>query len=157
MSKLPLRREFAFTLMDVARLMKTYADQRARQFGISKAQWGVLMRLQLAEGLNQAELAEMLDLQPITLTRLLDVLAANGLIERKPDPNDRRANKLYLTPAALPLLERLNELGADMMSNVLDGIEQSTVESMLSDLQDVRGNLRTLTGRNSEPSQAANG
>jgi MarR family transcriptional regulator for hemolysin len=157
MPKLPLKREFAFTLMDVARLMKTYADQRARQFGISKAQWGVLMRLQLAEGLNQAELAEMLDLQPITLTRLLDVLASNRLIERRPDPNDRRANKLYLTPAARPLLEQLNELGADMMSNVLDGIDQSTVERMLSDLQDVRGNLRGLTGRNSESSQAANG
>jgi MarR family transcriptional regulator for hemolysin len=157
MPKLPLKREFAFTLMDVARLMKTYADQRARQFGISKAQWGVLMRLQLAEGLNQAELAEMLDLQPITLTRLLDVLASNGLIERRPNPNDRRANRLYLAPAARPLLEQLNEHGADMMSNVLDGIDQSTVERMLSDLQDVRGNLRGLTGRNSESSQAANG
>ena len=156
MSKLPLNREFAFTLMDVARLMKTYADQRARQFGISKAQWGVLMRLQFAEGLNQAELAEMLDLQPITLTRVLDTLAENGLIERKPDPNDRRANKLYLTPAALPLLEQLNKLGLDMMANVLSGIDRGTVERMLSDLQDVRGNLRNLTGRNTEPSQAVN-
>jgi MarR family transcriptional regulator for hemolysin len=157
MPKLPLKREFAFTLMDVARLMKTYADQRARQFGISKAQWGVLMRLQLAEGLKQHELAEALDLQPITLTRLLDTLAENGLIERTPDPNDRRANRLYLTPAALPLLERLNELGADMMGNVLDGVDRATVERMLSDLQDVRGNLRNLTGRNTEASQAANG
>jgi MarR family transcriptional regulator for hemolysin len=157
MPKLPLNREFAFTLMDVARLMKTYADHRARQFGISKAQWGVLMRLQLAEGLKQTELAEALDLQPITLTRLLDTLAENGLIERKPDPNDRRANRLYLTPAALPLLERLNELGADMMANVLDGVDRETVERMLGDLQDVRGNLRSLTGRHSEQSQAANG
>jgi MarR family transcriptional regulator for hemolysin len=99
----------------------------------------------------------MLDVQPITLTRLLDVLASNGLIERRPNPNDRRANRLYLTPAARPLLEQLNELGADMMSNVLDGIDQSTVERMLSDLQDVRANLRGLTGRNSESSQAANG
>jgi MarR family transcriptional regulator for hemolysin len=156
MPKLPLNREFAFTLMDVARLMKTYADHRARQFGISKAQWGVLMRLQLAEGLKQTELAEALDLQPITLTRLLDTLAENGLIERKPDPNDRRANRLYLTPAALPLLERLNELGADMMANVLDGVDRETVERMLGDLQDVRGNLRSLTGRHSEQSQAAN-
>jgi MarR family transcriptional regulator for hemolysin len=156
MPKLPLNREFAFTLMDVARLMKTYADQRARQFGISKAQWGVLMRLQLAEGLNQAELAEALDLQPITLTRLLDVLATNGLIERKPDPKDRRANLLYLTPAARPLLERLNELGTDMMANVLEGIDRTTVERMLADLQTVRGNLRNLTGRHSEQSQAAN-
>lgn len=157
MPKLPLNREFAFTLMDVARLMKTYADQRARQFGISKAQWGVLMRLQLSEGQNQTELAEALDLQPITLTRLLDTLAENGLIERKPDPKDRRANLLYLTPAALPLLERLNELGTDMMANVLDGVDRATVERMLSDLQDVRGNLRNLTGRNSETPQAANG
>jgi MarR family transcriptional regulator for hemolysin len=157
MPKLPLNREFAFTLMDVARLMKTYADQRARQFGISKAQWGVLMRLQLAEGMNQAELAEMLDLQPITLTRLLDTLAENGLIERKPDPKDRRANRLYLTPAALPLLERLNELGLDMMGNVLDGIDRARVELMLRELQDVRGNLRNLTGRNTDSSQAANG
>jgi MarR family transcriptional regulator for hemolysin len=157
MAKLPLNREFAFTLMDVARLMKTYADQRARQFGISRAQWGVLMRLHLNEGLNQADLAEILDLQPITLTRLLDGLAANGLIERKPDPNDRRANRLFLTPAALPLLERLNELGADMMASVLDGIDRATVERMLHDLEDVRGNLRGLIGRNAESSQAANG
>jgi MarR family transcriptional regulator for hemolysin len=157
MPKLPLNREFAFTLMDVARLMKTYADQRARQFGISKAQWAVLMRLQLAEGLKQTELAEALDLQPITLTRLLDTLAENGLIERKPDPNDRRANRLYLTPAALPLLERLNELGANMMADVLDGVDRATVERMLHDLQDVRSNLRGLTGRHSEQSHAANG
>jgi MarR family transcriptional regulator for hemolysin len=157
MPKLPLNREFAFTLMDVARLMKTYADQRARQFGISKAQWGVLMRLQLAEGQKQTELAEALDLQPITLTRLLDTLADNGLIERKPDPNDRRANRLYLTPAALPLLEQLNKLGADMMADVLDGVDRETVERMLGDLQDVRSNLRGLTGRHTEQSQAANG
>lgn len=157
MAKLPLNREFAFTLMDVARLMKTYADQRARAFGISRAQWGVLMRLHLNEGLNQADLAEILDLQPITLTRLLDGLAANGLIERKPDPNDRRANRLYLTPAALPLLERLNELGADMMGSVLEGIDRATVERMLHDLEDVRANLRGLIGRNAESSRAANG
>ena len=100
----PIKREFAFTIMDVARLLKTYADQRARQFGISRAQWAVLIRIDRSEGLKQSELAEMLDLQPITLTRLLDRLADNGLIERRADPNDRRANRLYLKPAAKPLL-----------------------------------------------------
>jgi MarR family transcriptional regulator for hemolysin len=153
---LPRNREFAFTLMDVARLMKTYADQRARQFGISRARWGVLMKLQRVEGLKQSELAEMLDLQPITLTRLLDGLAANGLIERKPDPNDRRANRLYLTPAALPLIERLNKLGADMMAAVLDDIEPDTVEQMLHDLNNVRTNLRALISRG-PAQQASNG
>jgi MarR family transcriptional regulator for hemolysin len=157
MSPPSFSRQLAVARIDSARLLKTYADQQARQFGISHAQWAVLARLDRTEGLKQSELAELLDLQPISLTRLLDRLAANGLIERKPDPNDRRANRLYLTPAALPLLERLNELGLDMMSNVLDGIDRSRVELMLRELQDVRGNLRTLTGRNTDSSQAANG
>src|SRR6478609_5475825 len=123
MPPVPLNREFAFTLTDVARLLKTYADQRARQFGISRAQWSVLFRLDRSEGLKQSELAEILDVQPITLTRLLDRLAANGLIERRPDPNDRRANRLYLTPAARPLLDRLADLGSDMMGTVLSGLD----------------------------------
>ena len=131
MPPLPVKREIAFTIMDVARLLKTYADQRARQFGISRAQWAVLIRLDRTEGLKQSELAEMLDLQPISLTRLLDRLADNGLIERRADPNDRRANRLFLTPAARPLLDRLSELGADMMETVLDGLDDKSIERML--------------------------
>jgi MarR family transcriptional regulator for hemolysin len=73
-------REFAFILNDVARLLRTYADYKAGQFGMTRAQWAVLVRLDRAEGLSQSELAEMLDLQPITLTRLLDKLADSGLI-----------------------------------------------------------------------------
>src|SRR4029079_8935288 len=144
-----INREFAFTLSDVARLLKTYADQRARQFGISRAQWSVLFRLDRSEGLKQSELAEILDLQAITLTRLLDRLAATGLIERRPDPNDRRANRLYLTPAARPLLERLSCLGADMLDTVLEGLARKTVERMLIDLNAVKENLRAAINRNS--------
>ena len=95
------RREFAFFINDVARMLRTYADQRARQLGMTRAQWAVMARLEHAEGLKQSELAEMLDLQPITLTRLVDRLCANGLIERRPDPNDRRAKRL-LPDAARP-------------------------------------------------------
>jgi MarR family transcriptional regulator for hemolysin len=157
MPPVPINREFAFTLSDVARLLKTYADQRARQFGISRAQWAVLLRLDRSEGLKQSELAEILDLQPISLTRLLDRLAANGLIERRPDPNDRRANRLYLTPAARPLLERLADLGADLMETVLTGLDRKTVERMLHDLNAVKDNLRTAINRNPTPAQAANG
>ena len=73
------RREFAFVLNDVARLLRTYADQRARRLGITRAQWAVMARLEHAEGLKQSELADLLDLQPITLTRLVDRLCANGL------------------------------------------------------------------------------
>ena len=123
MSKLPAKREIAFTIMDVARMLRTYADQRARQFGISRAQWTVLIRIDRTEGLKQSELADILDMQPISLTRLLDRLAENGLIERRADPNDRRANRLYLKPAARPMLEQLAALGTDMMTTVLDGLE----------------------------------
>ena len=153
----PINREIAFTIMDVARLLKTYADQRARQFGISRAQWVVLVRIDRTEGLKQSELAELLDLQPISLTRLLDRLAENGLIERRADPNDRRANRLFLTPAARPLLEQLAELGNDMMATVLDGLDAKTVERMLRDLGLVKDNLRAAIARNSTQQQAANG
>src|SRR6476619_3966453 len=71
-------REFGFILNDVARLLRTYADYRAAQFGMTRAQWAVLVRLDRSEGLNQSELAEMLDLQPITLTRLLEQLGTLG-------------------------------------------------------------------------------
>jgi ribonucleotide monophosphatase NagD (HAD superfamily)/DNA-binding HxlR family transcriptional regulator len=114
-------------------MLKTYADQRARQFGISRAQWGVLVRLDRSEGLKQTELAEMLDLQPISLTRLLDRLAENGLIERRADPNDRRANRLYLTPAARPLLAELAGLGHDMMGTVLEGLDDEAGARLLRD------------------------
>jgi MarR family transcriptional regulator for hemolysin len=153
----PLKREFAFTIMDVARLLRTYADQRGRQFGISRAQWAVLTRIDRNEGLKQSELADMLDLQPITLTRLLDRLAHNGLIERRADPNDRRANRLYLKPAAKPLLGRLADLGTDMMEIVLDGISSTSIERMLKELTAVKDNLRSAIAANANHDQAANG
>ncbi|MEP7031738.1 MAG: MarR family transcriptional regulator [Pseudolabrys sp.] len=143
--------------MDVARLLKTYADQRGRQFGISRAQWAVLIRIERTEGLKQSELAEILDLQPISLTRLLDRLADNGLIERRADPNDRRANRLYLKPAAKPLLNRLSELGADMMETVIEGLPAASVERMLKELGLVKDNLRSAIARNANQQQAANG
>ncbi|HET7191208.1 MAG TPA: MarR family transcriptional regulator [Pseudolabrys sp.] len=157
MTAQPVKREFAFTIMDVARLLKTYADQRARQFGISRAQWAVLIRIDRNEGLKQSELADMLDLQPITLTRLLDRLADNGLIERRADPNDRRANRLYLKPAAKPLLDRLTVLGGDMMETVLDGLTSASIERMLKELAAVKDNLRTAIANNANQQQAANG
>jgi MarR family transcriptional regulator, transcriptional regulator for hemolysin len=152
----PVKREIAFTIMDVARMLRTYADQLARQFGISRAQWGVLVRLDRSEGLKQSELAEILDLQPISLTRLLDRLAEARLIERRADPNDRRANRLFLTPAARPMLDRLATLGSGMMETVLDGIDVKSVERMLNELGLMKENLRRAISRNSQK-QAVNG
>ena len=138
----PNNRELAFAINDVARLLRTYADHEARRFGMTRAKWAVLARLDRFEGLKQAELAEMLDLQPITLTRLLDGLAENGLIERRPDPDDRRAKRLFLTPAARPLLERLTALGEDLMATALAGLEPPELDALLGRLNLVKENLR---------------
>lgn len=142
-----LNREFAFTINDVARMLRTYADHKAAQFGITRAQWVVLVRLDRSEGLKQSELAEILDLQPISLTRLLDKLCECGLIERRPDPVDRRAKRLFLTPAARPLLEKLGDLGEELMATALAGVEAGSVERMIGELGAVKENLRQAIAR----------
>jgi MarR family transcriptional regulator for hemolysin len=140
-------RELAFAINDVARLLKTYADQAAGRFGMTRAKWAVLARLDRFEGLKQTDLADMLDLQPISLTRLLDGLADNGLIERRPDPDDRRAKRLYLTPAARPLLEQLTSLGEDLMETALAGLDRTDIEALLSGLGIIKENLRHAVQR----------
>ena len=142
-----IRRDLAFTINDVARLLRNYADQKAAQFGMSRAKWAVLARLDRFEGLKQAELADMLDLQPISLTRLLDGLSANGLIERRPDPEDRRAKRLYLTPAARPLLEQLSILGEDLTATAFAGLDEATEAELLHRLSAVKENLRRVVQR----------
>ena len=123
-------------------MLRTYADQRARQLGMTRAQWAVLARLEYNEGLKQTELAEMLDLQPITLTRLVDRLCANGLIERRADLGDRRVKRLYLTAQARPLMDRLANLGDDMMATVLERFDAKMIERMIGELGGVKDNLK---------------
>src|SRR6476620_11803308 len=146
-SMMSKKRDLAFTINDVARLLRNYADQKAAQFGMSRAKWAVLARLDRFEGLKQAELADMLDLQPISLTRLLDGLADNGLIERRPDPEDRRAKRLYLTPAARPLLGRLSGLGGELSGTPCAGIDPAGGALLLARLKGVRKNLRRVVQR----------
>jgi MarR family transcriptional regulator for hemolysin len=146
MPKISRRREFVFLLLDVARLLKTHADQRVRGLNMTRAQWAVLSRLDRCEGLKQSELAEMLEIQPITLTRLVDRLCAAGLVERRSDPQDRRAKRLFLKPAARPLVERLAKLGDEMMAEVLAGIDGQTIEFMIAQLTRTKENLRNGGG-----------
>jgi len=135
-------REILFVISDVGRLLRTYADHKARQFGMTRAQWAVLLRLERHEGLKQSDLAEILDIQPITLTRLVDRLCDNGLIERRPDPNDRRAKRLYLTPAARPLLDHIDTQVEELGDTVLAGIDRSSGSTLLTQLERARENLK---------------
>lgn len=143
-------RDLAFLINDVGRMLRTYADQEARRLGMTRAQWAVLKRLESNEGLKQSELADMLDLQPITLTRLVDRLCDNGLIERRADPNDRRAKRLFLTPAAQPLMNRLDTLGQNLMESILDGLAPEKTDAALTYLGAMKENLRRLLQENAD-------
>lgn len=156
MPKYSLEREIAFSINDVARLLRTLADQRAGEFGMTRAQWAVLVRVERTEGLKQSELAEMLDLQPITLTRLIDRLCDNGLIERRADPADRRAKRLYLTPAAGPVIERFDILGSDLMEAALSGLDGSDRERLKANLSTIKDNVRQALAQRSAANKEAN-
>jgi MarR family transcriptional regulator for hemolysin len=144
-------REILFLLSDVGRLLRTLADQRARLMGMTRAQWAVLLRLERLEGLNQSDLAEDLDIQPITLTRLVDRLCDSGLIERRPDPKDRRAKLLFLTPAARPLLDRVAEHLEELSAIVFAGTDLAALEPMVRQLGLARDNLKHAIQQNSSP------
>ncbi len=153
MRSFPVQRDFAFLINDVARMLRTYADHKARQLGMTRAQWAVLFRLERVEGLKQSELAELLDIQPITLTRLIDRLCDSGLIERRNDPADRRAKRLFLTPAARPVIDQLNDLTNDLMATILAGIDRSQVENMVAQLAIAKENLRTAIQNRGEEAE----
>jgi len=137
------RRELGFLLSDAARALRTVVDQRAREFGMTRAQWSVLARVQRSEGLKQTDLAAQIDIAPITLARIIDRLSATGLVERRLDPEDRRANRLYLMPAALPVLEQLAATGEAVMREALSGLDEASIHMLSAQLLQIKTNLKT--------------
>jgi MarR family transcriptional regulator for hemolysin len=151
MSKRGQNREILFVISDVGRLLRTYADQKARHVGMTRAQWAVLLRLERHEGLKQSDLAEILDIQPITLTRLVDRLCDSGLIERRADPNDRRAKRLHLTEAARPLLDHIETQVEELGDTVLAGIDRDAGSTLLTQLERTRENLKQAIADKTAP------
>lgn len=151
--KRPLRRELMFQLVETSRLLRTYVEQRARQHGTTRAQWGVMSRLKRQEGLNQAALAEQMDLQPISLARLLDRLQNRNLIERREDPADRRAYRLFLTAEGRALVDDLDSVRTDIAQEVLGEVDEASILSALDTLSTIREQTRTRT-ENKAPASA---
>jgi MarR family transcriptional regulator for hemolysin len=133
---------FMFALADLQRAVRAYADQKAARHGITRSQWAVLAKLQKEEGLQQAKLAKLLDIQPITLTRLVDRLCSSGLVERRADANDRRANRLYLTPAARPLMVKLRSLRDEINQTALAHLKPAEADRLLVQLEQIKENVR---------------
>lgn len=128
-------------LAQVSRLMRRSFDERARAIGITRPQSHVLGILNRNEGINQGGLAEILEVEPITAGRMIDRLQDAELVERRPDPEDRRAWRLYLTPRGEELLGKLRPFAAETIDIALEGIDEAQRDELMAVLERIRGNL----------------
>jgi DNA-binding MarR family transcriptional regulator len=145
------RRDLLFLLHDVARLLRMDADRRARAHGMTRAQWALLIWLERQPGLSQKELAELLEVEPITVARLIDRLEARGMVERRPDPRDRRIWRLHLCPPAHPVLQEIARQRAEIVRVVTAGIDPRTQEAMTEALVGMKA---VLVARRTDPELA---
>ena|SRR5262245_32500113 len=129
-----------FEIAETAHAMRKAFDRRAIGLGVTRAQWKVLFRLTRQPGMRQIELADLLDIEPITLTRILDRLQEAGLVERTPDPSDRRAWRLHVTAKAQPLVVKLRAIADEMTAETFSGIDPGELETTRRVLERVREN-----------------
>ena len=141
---LNLKRELVAQLVESSRLLRNFIDHRAKSRGTTRAQWIVLFRLRDQEGLSQVDLADVLELQPISLVRLLDRLVEHGLLERRHDPRDRRANRLFLTAGGRQLVDDLDGLRDAIAADALRDIPAASIETTLETLRDIKDRIKDL-------------
>jgi MarR family transcriptional regulator for hemolysin len=136
-------RPFGFLLQDVARLLKRHFERRARQAGlpITRRQAAVMIYVSRHEGVSQAEVAARLDLEPISLVRLLDKLCEDGMVERRAHPTDRRVRTLWLTAAARPVLERILQINREIRAEAFAGMPRATRDAFIAALEQIKENL----------------
>src|SRR6202789_157127 len=139
---LGLKRQLVAQLVESSRLLRNFIDHRAKGRGTTRAQWIVLFRLREQEGLSQVDLADVLELQPISLVRLLDRLVEHGLLERRHDLRDRRANRLFLTASGRQLVDDLDSLRDSIAINVLQDIPSASLQTSLETLKDIKERIK---------------
>jgi DNA-binding MarR family transcriptional regulator len=130
-----------FLVHDVARFMRKRFEQHARGLGLTRSQWQVLAYLSRNEGISQAGLADLLDIEPITLSRIVDRLVETGFVERIPHATDRRVWCLRVTEAARPKLKQVRELGEKTRCETLAGVSEADQQRLIKTLLDLRSNL----------------
>jgi len=142
-----------FLMSDVSRLMRRRFDERARKSGATGPQWRTLKMLERHEGLNQGQLAELLEVEPITCCRMIDRLEEAELVERRRDPADRRAWRIYLTEKARPVLTELHDIAGEMIEAALHGLDVAQRDALVASLNTIRSNMT----QTQETKEAANG
>jgi DNA-binding MarR family transcriptional regulator len=141
---LDLKRQLVAQIVESSRLLRNFIEHRAKGRGTTRAQWIVLFRLRAQEGLSQVDLADVLELQPISLVRLLDRLVEHGLLERRPDPRDRRANRLFLTRSGRQLVDDLDSLRDGIAVDVFRDIPSEAIATTLETLRSVKDRIKSL-------------
>jgi MarR family transcriptional regulator, transcriptional regulator for hemolysin len=141
---LDLKRQLIMQLVESSRFLRNYIDHRAKGRGTTRAQWIVLFRLREQEGLSQVDLADVLELQPISLVRLLDRLVEHGLVERRHDPRDRRANRLFLTASGRQLADDLDSLRDSIATDVLQDVPAAAIETSLKTLRGIKERIKAF-------------
>ena len=135
---------FGYLIGDVARLMRRRFDERARTLGVTRAQWATLTKLARVEGINQGGLADLMEVEPITLARMIDRLEDAGMVERRHDPRDRRAWRIYLTDKARPVIERLRGLADGLFADALVGLDDAERAALTDLLTRIHANLNDI-------------
>jgi DNA-binding MarR family transcriptional regulator len=133
--------DLPFEIGETAHALRRAFDRRAAALGVTRAQWKVLFRLTRMPGLRQVELAEMLDVEPITLSRIVDRLEEAGHVERVADPADRRAWRLQVTEKAKPLIAKLRAVGSELVEDAFAGLEPEDIARVRDVLARVRENV----------------
>lgn len=141
MFKLDPEVSVGFLLNDVSRLMRAWFDERAQDFGLTRAQWRVLVHLAARQGINQRSLAEIVELDNVTLSRHIDRLERDGWLERRADPDDRRAWCLFLTDASEPMLEKMETLAVETQAEAMKGLSEAERAQLADMLIRIKANI----------------
>lgn len=136
-----LDRDPLILLNVVSRLARVHSDKRAREYGMTRAQWIILVRVGREPGLSQQELADILEVEPISVGRLVDKLEERQLVERRRDPKDRRVWRLHNLPAAEPIIETIFSFREEFNAKIMTGFSQREVDDFIDKLLAMKANL----------------
>jgi DNA-binding MarR family transcriptional regulator len=149
-----MENSLGYNISDLARLIRKRFDEESRDLGVTNSQWRVLVNVFRQPGINQGALADQMEVEPITTCRMVDRLETAGLVERRRDPNDRRAWQIHLTDAARPLIDKLKERAAGLNAVALAGLGEREQAELVRMLDVIR---RNLSGNPSDVRQANHG
>jgi len=135
---------FGYLLNDVTLLFRKHFDRRAVKYGLTRAQWRATKMLYHREGMRQNELAEALEMEPIAVGRVIDRLQAAGFVERRPDPRDRRAWRLYVTTQAHEVVDDMEQVARELRRESTVGIDYDELKHALDVIERIKANLQAL-------------